>query len=119
MSQMRIAVIAKRCSEPVKSILSAPSSLLRWTGGTRRNAVVRGTRLLRPVAADACASGGGSCLLAQALGSMARSKRQRVPLPDTYPLFRQWAAAVGGGRIGRVAGHSGEQIVVVPVAFAF
>src|ERR1700722_6755015 len=37
-------------------------------------------------------------------------------------LFRslcQWAAAVGGGRIGRLAGHGCEEIVIIPVACAF
>jgi hypothetical protein len=51
---------------------------------------------------------------------------RRAPQPTSAPrgvrLFhslRQWAAAVGGGRIGDIPGHSGEQVVIIPVAFAF
>jgi hypothetical protein len=36
-----------------------------------------------------------------------------------FRLLRQWAPAVGGGRIGGVAGHRRQQIIIVPVAFAF
>src|SRR5579863_5442116 len=36
-----------------------------------------------------------------------------------YPLFRQRAAAVGGGRIGGAPGRSREQLVIIPVALAF
>src|ERR1700727_796885 len=84
---------------------------------------VRCDRLRPKTERDACATAERilSASLAQALGSMVRSKKAAgPPLPaDTCPLLRQWAAAVGGGRIGCVAGHGREQIVIVPVAFAF
>src|ERR1700722_4722201 len=37
---------------------------------------------------------------------------------DGVGLFSQRAAAVGSGRIGGVAGHRREQIIIVPIAFA-
>ena len=70
----------------------------------------------------ACATGGVSCLLALGgSGAWRAGKGWGAPTPDadTCALLRHRTAAVGGGRIGRVAGHGREQIVIVPVAFAF
>jgi hypothetical protein len=76
--------IRRWLGERIKSTLSAPSGLLRWTGGTPRNAVVRGTRPLRPkTERDACATGERilSASLAQPLGVCCARKGCGRPYP--------------------------------------
>src|SRR3984885_2988950 len=71
--------------------------------------------------ATVATAGGGGSLLVQKLRSLARSDKKLRANTALIPyyLLCQWAAAVCVSRIGVVAGHGREQLLVVPVAFAF